>query len=383
MQVLAHYALDEAARARLDRISDALMNVFADGGYARIALPVLQPADLYLDMAGEDVRERMFVFEDPSGAELCLRADLTIPVCRSFIDEAESTLPARLACIGPTFRFDVGTQAELIQAGVECLGAPDALSADVEVFALARKALASSGLGPVSAEIGDLALFSALLADLKLDAIWARKLAYAFRHPSLLHPTLAEMRAGHRARPPSGAVDFAAMNLAQAERFVRERLGAGEEDAVFGRTPVEIAERLIDRAREAATGLPSADQLDAIDEFIAIVAPAGDALRRLNNLACGPAFSAVLKRFEACVVKVQGALGPGDHLRISTTLGRNFIYYSGFVFNLSVAGLDVPLAAGGRYDHLMSDLGARSPIPAVGCALWPERLLAAGAMTNG
>jgi ATP phosphoribosyltransferase regulatory subunit len=36
------------------------------------------------------------------------------------------------------------------------------------------------------------------------------------------------------------------------------------------------------------------------------------------------------------------------------------------------------LVAGGRYDGLLSRLGAREPIPAVGFAVWVERLAAIG-----
>ena len=37
-----------------------------------------------------------------------------------------------------------------------------------------------------------------------------------------------------------------------------------------------------------------------------------------------------------------------------------------------------PLVAGGRYDGLLTRLGAPTPIPAVGFAVWIERLAACG-----
>ena len=37
-----------------------------------------------------------------------------------------------------------------------------------------------------------------------------------------------------------------------------------------------------------------------------------------------------------------------------------------------------PLVAGGRYDELLSRLGAKSPIPAVGFAVWIERVAGGG-----
>jgi ATP phosphoribosyltransferase regulatory subunit len=37
-----------------------------------------------------------------------------------------------------------------------------------------------------------------------------------------------------------------------------------------------------------------------------------------------------------------------------------------------------PLAAGGRYDRLLTLLGSAAPVPAVGFAVWVERLEQAG-----
>jgi ATP phosphoribosyltransferase regulatory subunit len=37
-----------------------------------------------------------------------------------------------------------------------------------------------------------------------------------------------------------------------------------------------------------------------------------------------------------------------------------------------------PLVAGGRYDELLARLGATAPIPAVGFAIWIERLAVYG-----
>ena len=44
------------------------------------------------------------------------------------------------------------------------------------------------------------------------------------------------------------------------------------------------------------------------------------------------------------------------------------------VFEVSAKGQDGPLVGGGRYDRLVSYLGARETIPAVGFALWPGRM---------
>ena len=61
-------------------------------------------------------------------------------------------------------------------------------------------------------------------------------------------------------------------------------------------------------------------------------------------------------------------------LRYRAAFGRALDYYTGMVFEVSAKGQDGPLVGGGRYDRLVSYLGARETIPAVGFALWPGRM---------
>jgi ATP phosphoribosyltransferase regulatory subunit len=63
----------------------------------------------------------------------------------------------------------------------------------------------------------------------------------------------------------------------------------------------------------------------------------------------------------------------------ATSFGRGVDYYTGFEFELHRKGNgDEPLVAGGRYDGLMTQLGAASPISAVGFSIWIEALTRAG-----
>jgi ATP phosphoribosyltransferase regulatory subunit len=57
--------------------------------------------------------------------------------------------------------------------------------------------------------------------------------------------------------------------------------------------------------------------------------------------------------------------------------GRNMEYYTGFVFEFRTAASAAPIAGGGRYDNLLTALGSPKPTPAVGLAVYAERLLAA------
>src|SRR5262249_53354920 len=103
LSVAAFPSYDAKLLEALEGQSDAVLATFARAAYARVEPPILQPADVFLDRSGEEIRRRTFVLTDPAGRELCLRPDLTIPVCRMHL-EGRGKFPARLAYHGPAFR---------------------------------------------------------------------------------------------------------------------------------------------------------------------------------------------------------------------------------------------------------------------------------------
>ena len=79
-----------AEREALSRQNAAIMAVFERAGFDHIAPDIIQPADIFLERSGEDIRARTFVFNDPDGNELCLRPDLTVPACRYHLSHAKN-----------------------------------------------------------------------------------------------------------------------------------------------------------------------------------------------------------------------------------------------------------------------------------------------------
>src|SRR2546426_12743355 len=83
---------------------DALIASFERAGYARVAPAILQPAEPFLDLSGEDIRKRMYLTTDPQGRELCLRPDLTIPVSCDYLASPAAGKPQGFCYLGPVFR---------------------------------------------------------------------------------------------------------------------------------------------------------------------------------------------------------------------------------------------------------------------------------------
>ena len=118
----------EASASAQARLSAHL----AQGGYRFVTPPVLQPVEPFLELSGEDIRRRIFVTQDSDGAELCLRPELTIPVCRLHLAGGDGRAAEYSYC-GPVFRLAADEPDEFLQAGIESIGRTDTPAADAEV----------------------------------------------------------------------------------------------------------------------------------------------------------------------------------------------------------------------------------------------------------
>jgi hypothetical protein len=174
-------------------VAQRVLAVFTGAGYDRVEPAVLQPADIFLDLSGEDLRRRMFVTADASGADLALRPEYTIPVARDYLAAAPDGASAALAYCGPVFRQRVGETGEFAQAGIESFGRDDAPAADAEILALAIEAVAAAGVGQPEIRLGDVGLFTAVLDALGLPSPLARRLRRAFAQGSLTGELLAAL----------------------------------------------------------------------------------------------------------------------------------------------------------------------------------------------
>src|SRR3954453_8666454 len=154
--------------SRPDARAEALAASYERAGYARVVPAMLQPAEPFLDLSGEDIRKRMYLTIAPGGGEFCLRPDLTIPVSRDYLASAQAGKPAGFCYLGPVFRHRGTQPAEFLQAGIESFGRADKAAADAETLALGLEATAHSGLQTPDVQIGDVALFTALVAALDL-----------------------------------------------------------------------------------------------------------------------------------------------------------------------------------------------------------------------
>ncbi len=371
---------DRSSRHR--SIAAGIREVFGLRGAEPIEVAVLQPADPFLDMAGEDLRRRIFLTESETGETLCLRPEFTIPVCLDHIASKAGT-PRRYAYLGEVFRQRREGGNEFLQAGIEDLGDPDTAEADARSLADAQFLLARMLPGrPLVITLGDQAVFEAVLAALGLPRGWRMRLARAFGSAPMLDAALADLASSS----PPPALSGPVANLVAGgdlEALVAHIEGGMEEaglSASAGRSPAEIARRLTEKAELRSVRL-SPHAFEALKAFLAIHVPLDAAASALAQFASatGLILAPALQNFSARVAAVGGqGLSPAE-IRYDAGFGRPLDYYTGLVFEITEAAGAWPIVGGGRYDRLLTLLGAASPIPGVGFSVWLDRVEALGA----
>jgi ATP phosphoribosyltransferase regulatory subunit len=352
----------------------------AERGTVPVEVPVLQPANPFLDMAGEDLRRRIFLTESETGETLCLRPEFTIPVCLDHI-AAQAGTPRRYGYLGEVFRQQREGANEFFQAGVEDLGEIDTAAADArsvaDAHALLKRVLPEAAL---AVTLGDQSVFEAVLAALGLPRGWRMRLARAFGSRATLEAALDDL-----ADPPRNAAlpqPVAMLALDGDAEALAAHISAGMEKAglpaTAGRAPADIARRLIEKAQLRSVRL-SDDAFSALKAFLAIDVPLSDAAAALQKFATGAGLSldGALADFSARAEAIDGHGLSLDAIRYDAAFGRPLDYYTGLVFEIGAPGSERPLAGGGRYDRLLTLLGAKTPIPGVGFSVWLDRIGAA------
>jgi ATP phosphoribosyltransferase regulatory subunit len=360
------------------RAGDVLLGLFDREGYAPLEPPVLQPAEIFLDLSGEDIRRRMFVTTDADGTELCLRPEYTIPVCRAHL-ETRGAAAGAYCYRGPVFRLRAGETGEFRQAGIESIGRRDVAAADAEVLALALEALDAIGVAHAGVKLGDVGLLEALVDALQVAPAAKSRLIRAVvsgRAQTIL-----------AAEPEPALVEHAGLLAAlegqdpQAARaFVEDVLAIAGISTVGGRSAGEIAERFLARAGRRDAGL-GAEARQVLQAYLSITGDPDAAAGRLRTLArdAGLAIDGALALFEERAGFLAARGIDLAALSFRADFARNLDYYTGFIFEASASGgADPrPIVGGGRYDRLLSHLGAAEPVPAIGCSFWLDRIAAA------
>ena len=370
-----------AERAALERQNVAIMAVFERAGFDHIAPDIIQPADIFLERSGEDIRARTFVFTDPAGAEMCLRPDLTVPACRYHLSHEKDPAAERRYCYcGPAFRFpdEKLSPQEFAQAGLEWFAAADPVAAEARILKVAISALEAAGLGKFRVTLGDLGLFSALLDDTDMPDRWRKRLRHHFWRPAAFRDLLDSFCAERNTRRSSISPLVDRVQPGGEEALVTAELSSRNLPLVGSREVAEIAARLAEKAADRRETPLDRAKADTLNAYLGVAGDAAGIDTKLAAIAGGTRFAGARDYCARRIFEMEElGLNP-RRFHFAAGFGRELEYYTGFTFQIEADTADGPVAVagGGRYDNLLSDMGAAQPISAVGCAIHTDRLKA-------
>ncbi|MEM0349562.1 MAG: histidine--tRNA ligase [Candidatus Caldarchaeum sp.] len=295
------------------RIVDVIREVYRLYGYEEVETPTLEYLELFEAKSGEEIRHRMFVFDDPHGRKLVLRPEVTASVARLVASKlSRRPLPLRLGYIADCYRYDEpqwGRRRRFWQGGLELFGSRDPMS-DAEIILASRDVFQRLGLVEQRFKIGHVGILRGIMENVEQKT-----------QDTILSLLDRKM-------------------YTEARELMEQHL---EKEAV--ETLWRLAEhrgdiKVIEKARDIVSPWPKASQ-------------------SLENL-------------EAIVSLIRN-VDPSISIEVDLGFARGLEYYTGMIFEQKLEGEQLSFNGGGRYDGLVELFGGK-PTPAVGCSIGITRI---------
>ena len=338
------------------KLSENILKVVKSRGYKHIELDVVIGADQIIQRSGENFRQYMFSFQDLNGNEMCLRPDLTIVSCLRYLKNKTKT-KEKIFYSGQAFRKieDQGGKIIRNQIGYEIIGSKSIKQADNEIIQTSVRIIQKIKKTKLKIEIGNIMLFNLLLDKLKLPKRWKLRLSRHFWREKYFKSLLKRLESNSDIDPLGVKVDKKRYNKMKSEN---------QNQIIGGRKISEILNRFNNKIKDPRKFAEGKKTSLIIREYLKISCPINIARKKLNNFFLKHKINIDLKDE---FFPLKNKLGK-NKIIFSTNFGRELEYYTGMVFNIKDQS-NANLIQGGRYDNLLSNLGAKRKIPAVGAAI--------------
>ena len=282
-------------------------------GFKEVITPLVEPMELLSAKSGEEIRQRMFIFEDLGKRQVALRPEFTASIARLTTTALRNEpKPLRLFSVGTVYRYDEpqkGRYREFWQSNYEIMGSAKP-EADAEIVLLTDSLMASLGLQGYAFKIGHIGVIRGILTQEGVDD--------------------------------------------KTQNAVFQRMDKKEYDAAM-----ELLESR--KTRQMLRGLieiKGKDWQDTVEQIKTYVAGYEKAEEAAQNL------SEILK-LVTC--------GANLTVMVDPAFARGLEYYTGMIFEIYIPELEIALGGGGRYNRLIEVFGGE-PTPAVGCAHGIDRV---------
>ena len=341
-------------------LSENILRSVKSKGFKYIDLPSVIEADHIVQRSGENFRKFIFSFIDQNGSELCLRPDLTIASCLRYL---ENNLKGKekIFYSGQAYRKSQNKKDSIIrdQVGFEIIGSKDEKNDDKEIINTSLKSLQNIKYTSGILTIGNVEIFNLLISKLDIPKRWKLRLSRHFWREEYFNDLLKRLETNSDVDPTIVEID--------KKRYFK-MLNEDLSKVIAGRSISEILKRFDNKIRDPRGAKKGENISKIIKEFLKIKCPINKAANELNKFFKKNKINLVVdqKYFPVSDNKISKL-----NVVFSASFGRQLEYYTGMVFKIDITSKtkNRNIINGGRYDKLISDLGYKNQVAAVGAAL--------------
>ena len=130
----------ESAKGRR-RLLNELIEIADASGFQEITLPCIEPSEIYINKAGDEILGQMYVFPDKKNRQLCLRPEATATIQLIAEKHLKRKMNQRFWYFERCWRYEKPQEnryREFFQFGMEIIN-PDSGGARDELIALAER----------------------------------------------------------------------------------------------------------------------------------------------------------------------------------------------------------------------------------------------------
>ncbi|WP_435166488.1 ATP phosphoribosyltransferase regulatory subunit [Candidatus Pelagibacter bacterium nBUS_28] len=341
-------------------LSENILRSVKSKGFKYIDLPSVIEANHIVQRSGENFRKFIFSFIDQNGSELCLRPDLTIASCLRYL-ENNFKGKEKIFYSGQAYRKSQNKKDSIIrdQVGFEIIGSKDEKNDDKEIINTSLKSLQNIKYTSGTLTIGNVEIFNLLISKLDIPKRWKLRLSRHFWREKYFNDLLKRLETNSDVDPTIVEID-----KKRYFKMLKEDLSK----VIAGRSIDEILKRFDNKIRDPRGTKKGENVSKIIKEFLKIKCPINKAASELNKFFKKNKINLIVdqKYFPVSENKISKL-----NVVFSASFGRQLEYYTGMVFKIDInsKSKNRNIINGGRYDKLISDLGAKNQVAAVGAAL--------------
>ena len=336
------------------KLSEAIIRTFKNNGFVLSEPDVLLESDYIIERSGEKFRSSMLTFDREDGKTMCLRPDLTVASCISFLQKKSSS---KIYYSGQAYRRSSNKNTNFIndQLGIEILGSKNLIQDDFKVISTILSSAKKIKRKKIKIKVGDISLFKSLINALDMPERWKLRLIRHFWKPTYFEELLRRLEKN---------TDIDAVTFDADKKRFYEMKNLDQNKVIAGRSILEILKRFDKKIKDPRSFTDGKKIVKIIKSFLKINCKLSKLDENLlnfikkNNLK-----ENIFQKFKS----VQNLKKLNQDIYFVANFGRDIEYYTGIVFEIFSERKEI--ARGGRYDDLLKSLGAKKNIPAVGAAI--------------